>query len=537
MRILRSLILFAGALLFSGVLGAVEIPKPPTPNPGLKYWYPLPKEANPVEKNFDVVVYGGTPGGVAAAIQAKRMGKTAALYVFRRHVGGMTSGGLTASDFGKIKREDKIGGIALEFYNRLGKMTGFRPSDAERVYLEMLAEAGVPVFFEHRLEKVEKEASRISRLVFENGNSVRGKMFVDASYEGDLLAKAGVSYMLGREDNAEFGEKYNGTYISKTSHHFRHQIDPYKVPGDPSSGLIRGISSAKIDRLGKADKKLQAYCFRMFATDNPQKKIPWPKPDIYEPDRYEILKRYVAGAPSEFWNLRYKPGPVKINNGDCNSGGPVSVDLVGENYAWPEASYQEREKIFQDHVNYQKGFMYFLANDSSIPAELRKRVNVFGLDSDEFKDTGSWPHELYVREGRRMRSDYVMTQANCEGSVVADKNVGWAGYQMDSHHVERVIHEGKVVNEGGFEKKTPKAYPVAYASIVPKKSECENLFVPVALSSTHVAFGSIRMEPVFMILGHSAGTAASMAIDSKLPVQDVDYSALRERLLKDGQKL
>ena len=510
------------------------LPKPSTPNPGLKYYYPVPKSEIPQVREYDVVVYGGTPGGVAAAIQAKRMGKSSALYVFRRHVGGLTSAGLTESDFG---RDNQLGGISVEFYKKLGKWSGFRPSDAERTFLEMLDAEGVPVYFESRLESVDVRDGKITEIKFENGDGAKGKMFVDATYEGDLYAMAGCSYMVGREDNSEFGEDYNGTYFSKGSHPYRHQFDPYKTPGDPDSGLIEGISDTKVEELGKGDKKLQSYCFRMWAT-KVNEKTPWPKPDNYRPERFEMLKRYVNAAPEGFfWDLRYGHGPVKVNEGDCNNAGPVSIDYVGGNYGWAEGSYEEREKIFQDHVDYQKGFMYFLANDESIPGELRTRVSEYGLDAKEFPETGNWPHELYVREARRLLSDYVMTQANCQGKAVAEDSVGRAGYTMDSHHVERVIHESKIANEGGFEKGVDKSYPVSYRSIVPKRSECSNLFVPVTLSSSHVAFGSIRMEPVFMVLGQSAATAASMAIDENVAVQDVDYPKLREKLLADGQKL
>lgn len=513
---------------------ALELAKPSTPNPGLKYYYPVPKASNPVEGNYDVVVYGGTPGGVAAAIQAKRMGKTAALYVFRRHVGGLTSAGLTETDLGK---KEAIGGMAVEFFEKVGKWRHFRPSEAEKTFLTMLAEADVPVFFEHRLHKVEKDGLKITKITFENGNSAKGKMFVDATYEGDLFAKAGISYMVGREDNSMFGEDYNGTYFSKTSHVYRHQFDPYVKPGDPSSGLLEGITDTKVDKLGVGDKKLQSYCFRTWAMKD-GKHVPWPKPEEYRTERYEILKRYVNAAPSpDFWDLRYKHGPVKLNEGDCNNAGPVSIDYVGGNFGWAEGSYAEREKIFQDHVNYQKGFMYFLANDPSIPESLRKRVSEYGLDAYEFPETDNWPHELYVREARRLHSDYVMTQANCTGKTVAEDSVGLGSYTMDSHHVERVMHNGQIANEGGFEKGIKSSYPVSYRSIVPKRSECSNLFVPVALSSSHVAFGSIRMEPVFMVLGQSAATAASMAIDEGIPAQDVNYPKLREKLLQDGQIL
>ena len=513
---------------------APKLPAPTTQNPGLKYYYPLPKVKNPTTANYDVVVYGGTPGGVGAAIQARRMGKTSALYVFRRHVGGLTSAGLTETDIGK---KNAIGGMAVEFYEKLGKWRQFRPSEAERAFLEMLVEAGVPVFFEHRLEKVEKKDGKITKITFENGNAVTGKMFVDATYEGDLLAMAGCSYMVGREDNSRFNEDYNGTYFSKHSHIPRFDVDPYKVKGDKSSGLLEGITDTKVEKLGVADKKLQSYCFRMWAMKN-GKKTPWYKPENYRPERYELLSRYINSAPDpDFWDLRYKRGPLKLNEGDCNNAGPISLDHVGYNFGWAEGSYAEREKIFQDHVNYQQGFMYFLANDPSIPAKLRARINAFGLDAYEFPETRNWPHDLYIREGRRLLSDYVMTQAHCQGKEVVKDSVGLGSYQMDSHHVERVVKDGKMYVEGGFEKKVKRSYPVSFKSIVPKRAECTNLAVPVALSASHVAFGSIRMEPVFMILGQSSATAACMAIDGNGIIQDVEYKKLRAKLIIDCQIL
>ncbi|MBE6412040.1 MAG: FAD-dependent oxidoreductase [Opitutales bacterium] len=513
---------------------APKLPAPTTPNPGLKYYYPVPKAKKPTTANYDVVVYGGTPGGVGAAIQARRMGKTSALYVFRRHVGGLTSAGLTETDIGK---KNAIGGMAVEFFERVGKWRQYRPSEAERVFLEMLVDAGVPVFFEHRLEKVEKKDGKITKITFENGNAVKGKMFVDATYEGDLFAMAGCSYMVGREDNSRFNEDYNGTYFSKHSHIPRFDVDPYKVKGDPSSGLLEGITDTKVEKLGVADKKLQSYCFRMWAMKN-GKKTPWYKPENYRPERYALLSRYVNSAPDpDFWNLRYSRGPLKLNEGDCNNAGPISLDHVGYNFGWAEGSYAEREKIFQDHVNYQQGFMYFLANDPSIPAKLRARINAFGLDAYEFPETRNWPHDLYIREARRLLSDYVMTQAHCTGKEVVKDSVGLGSYQMDSHHVERVVKDGKMYVEGGFEKKVKRSYPVSFKSIVPKRAECTNLAVPVALSASHVAFGSIRMEPVFMILGQSGATAACMAIDGNGIIQDVDYKKLRAKLLIDEQIL
>ena len=512
--------------------GAAQAAEPVTPNPGLKYWYPVPP-ANPAQTiKVDVAIYGGTPGGVAAAVQARRMGKSAALFVFRRHVGGLTSAGLTAVDLGKAQ---SIGGMAEEFLKRVGKWSGFRPSQAEKTFRAMLDEAQVPVYFEHRLQDVVKDGNRLRAVKFENGNTVEAKMFVDATYEGDLFAKAGVSYHVGREDNKVYGETINGFYIAR-SHQFRFAVDPYRTPGDPKSGLLPGISPEPPRAPGTGDKLIQAYNFRMWAT-GAEDGLVWPQPVGYNRDDYALLLRYLTVNPDAEWKFTYGSGPVKLNKGDCNSAGPVSTDFVGGNYAWPEADHATREKIFQDHVTYQQGMMWFLAKDEAVPERVRAFTQKFGLPKDEFQETGGWPHELYVREARRMISDYVTTEHNCRGKEVAADSVGLASYTMDSHHCQRIVVNGVVKGEGNVESGVPQPYPVSFRSIVPKESECSNLLVPVCLSSSHIAYGSIRMEPVFMILGQSAATAASMAIDADVPVQKVDYTKLRERLLRDKQKL
>jgi GNAT superfamily N-acetyltransferase len=512
--------------------GVAHAAAPTTPNPGLKYWYPVPP-ANPAQIiKTDVCVYGGTPGGVAAAIQARRMGKTAALFVFRRHVGGMTSAGLTAVDLGKAQ---SIGGMAAEFFKRVGKWSGFKPSEAEKTFRAMLDEAGVPVYYEHRLQGVTKEGNQIRAVQFENGNRVEAKMYVDATYEGDLFAKAGVSYHIGREDNKVYGETINGFYIAKT-HQFRFPVDPYRTPGDPNSGLLPGVSNQPVVPAGTGDNKIQAYNFRMWAT-TAEAGYAWPKPEGYNRDDFLLLLRYLTADPNAEWKFTYASGPVKLNLGDCNNAGPVSTDFVGGNYDWPDADHATREKIFQAHVNYQQGMMWFLANDEAVPAPVRDFTRKFGLPKNEFEETNGWPHELYVREARRMISDYVMTQKHCQSKEVAPDSVGLASYTMDSHHVQRIVVNGVVKGEGNVEVGVPQPYPVSYRSIVPKENECANLLVPVCLSSSHMAYGSIRMEPVFMILGQSAATAASLAIDGNLAVQKVDYAKLRERLLADGQKL
>lgn len=509
------------------------LPAPTTPNPGLRHYYPLPANPSPQTLRVDICVYGGTPGGVGAAVQARRLGKTSALAVFRRHVGGLTAAGLTAVDLGK---KESIGGMAEEFLNRMGQWSGFRAADAEQTMRAMLVEAGVPVWFERRLARVEKEGNRIRALVFENGDRIEAQVFVDATYEGDLLARAGVSYHVGREGNAAYGEAFNGYFIAD-KHQFRFPVDPYRKPGDPASGLLPGISAEAPRAEGSGDKYVQAYNFRMWLTTAAAGR-PFPQPAGYRRDDYALLERFLNSAPADFeWDWTYRKGPLKLNLGDCNNAGPVSTDFIGGSARWPEADYAEREKIFQAHVTYQQGYMWFLAHDPAVPEKLRNHVKTFGLPRDQFEETAGWPHELYVREGRRMVSDYVMTEHNCKGKIVAEDSVGLASYTMDSHHTSRVVVKGVVMAEGNVEKTTPQPYPVAYRAMVPRERECANLLVPVAVSSSHIAFGSIRMEPVFMLLGQSASTAATLAIDRKTSVQKVDYAALRPLLLQAKQRL
>ncbi|MFN0078162.1 MAG: FAD-dependent oxidoreductase, partial [Prosthecobacter sp.] len=385
------------------------------------------------------------------------------------------------------------------------------------------------------LKGVEKSGNRITAVIFENGNRVEAKMFIDASYEGDLMAQAGVSFTIGREDNSKYGETINGFYIPQRNN-FKSPLDPYRTPGDPKSGLLPGIQSGPLPEPGTGDKQVQAYGFRMCASDAPDRR-PFPKPGDFNRDTHLLLLRYLNSKSDSFWNFAYSRGPMKLNRGDCNNAGPMSIDYVGESRGWCEADYATRERIFQKHVTYQQGLMWVMANDPEVPALVRKTVGKFGLTTEEFKETDGWPHELYVREGRRMISDYVMTQADCSSQRVAPDSVGLGSYMMDSHFCSRIVAKGVVKAQGGLGMKIPKPYPISYRSIVPRESECANLLVPVALSASHVAFSSIRMEPVFGILGQSAGTAAALAIDTGVPVQELDYARLRERLLQDKQRL
>lgn len=533
------------------------------------YYQPV-GEKKTVRQEAEVIVYGGTSAGSIAAIQSARLGRKTLLISFNQHVGGLTSGGLTASDLGDSKT---IGGLALEYYQRLGAKTEFSSTAAERLYRTMLAEAGVTVLLGQPLESVVSKNQRIVSASFETGLTVTGKMFIDATYEGDLMAAANVSYTVGREPRGTYNESLAGQWQDvswKDVYQFcRLPVSPYVVADDPSSGLLPEISPHKPGKPGEGDYRVQAYNFRMNLT-NKENRIPFPKPRGYDPARYGLLARFLNFDPKVQWVLNYtvKPmtdGPVQLRKGDANNAGSFSTDLVGGSDRWPDGTfepvsftkmppprrglpvplrelYQIREKIFQDHITYQQGLLYFLAHDEQVPAELRERVKKFGLDPNEFKDTDHWPHQLYIREARRMVSDYVMIQANCEKDRIAQDSIGLASYPMDSHFCQRVVVEENgrttVRNEGGFGHPCKKgAYPVSYRSIVPKKTECENLFVPVSLSASHAAFGSIRMEPVFMILGQSAGTAAALAIGGHQSVQEVPYEKLKELLVKQGQKL
>ena len=532
-------------------------------------YYQQVEPGKPKIIEYDVVVYGGTPAGVTAAIQAARMGKKVVLLSFNQHVGGMTSGGLTATDFGN---KESIGGLALEFYSRIGRIDNFLPSGAESLFLDMLTEVGVTVLFERCLKSVRMKNGQLLSISMETGETIQAAVFADATYEGDLFAAANVSYHVGREPASAYNEKLAGQW-QKVSWQNVYQfcglpVSPYKNPDDPESGLLPEIASELPGNEGDGDFKVQAYNFRHYLS-NKEDRIPFPKPTAYDPGRYALLARFLNSDAKIDWILNYtvRPmtdGPVQLRNGDSNNAGSFSTDYVGGNYHWPDGTYKPgsfsempaprrgmpvslpelyklREAIFQDHVSYQQGLMYFLANDTQVPDTLREKVSQWGLDQREFQNTGYWPHQLYIREGRRMVSNYVMTQANCESRTTVIDGIGLGSYPMDSHFCQRVAIEkdGKMIvkNEGGFGHGCPGPYPISYRSIVPKKQECRNLLVPVCLSASHAAYGSIRMEPVFMILGQSAGTAAVLAIDEGVAVQDIPYEKLKARLLKDGQKL
>jgi FAD dependent oxidoreductase len=514
---------------------------------------------------YDIVVYGGTAGGVVAAVQARRLGKTAVLIEPGRHLGGLTSGGLGATDIGN---KAAIGGISREFYQRVRKhysnpanwkhekpeqyrsgrgsevgqedaMWTFEPSVAEKILAEMAKEAGVVVVKGERLDLqkgVAKMGGRIASIGMESGQQFAGKMFVDATYEGDLMAKAGVSYTVGREANSQYGETLNGVQTKNaTKHQFVAGVDPYVKKGDKSSGLLPRVHAGPPGEEGSADKRVQAYNFRMCLTDVKANQIPLAKPAGYDELQYELLLRnFEAGETRSPWSPTLMPN----RKTDVNNNHGFSSDNINFNYDWPDADYRAREKLFAEHLAYQQGFLWTLVNNPRVPEKIRQEVSRWGLCKDEFQATGGYPHQLYVREARRMVSDYVMTQQNCQGRVTAADPVGLAAYTMDSHNVQRYVDtNGQVRNEGDVQVGGFSPFPISYRSIVPKESECANLFVPICLAATHISYGSIRMEPVFMVLGQSSATAAALAIDGTTSVQQVDYAKLREQLLAGKQVL
>ena len=526
-------------------------------------------------KQYDLVIYGGTAAAVTAAIQAQQMGKSVIIVSPDKHLGGLSSGGLGFTDTGN---KAVIGGLAREFYHRVWQhyqkpetwqweprekfgnkgqgtvaMDGanrtmwiFEPHIAEKVFEELIAEYKIPIVRNEWLNRkngVKKSGANIVSFKTLSGKTYAGKMFIDATYEGDLMATAGVSYHTGRESKDQYGEQWAGvqTGVLHHKHHFdavKERISPYWIPGDPSSGVLPKISTASPGEYGAADKKLQAYCFRLCMTDHEANRDPFPKPAGYDPKQYELLLRvFQAGWRETFQKFDRIPN----HKTDTNNHGPFSSDNIGMNYDYPDASYERRRVIIKEHEQYQKGMLWFMANDPRMPAEVREAVSKWGLARDEFKDNGNWPHQIYVREARRMIGAYVMTENELLKKRATPDSVGMGSYGMDSHNIQRyIIGTGKdayVQNEGDIGVSTNGPYQIAYGSLVPKKGEVNNLFVPVAMSSSHIAYGSIRMEPVFMILGQSAATAAVMAIEGKIAVQDVPYTKLRERLRQDNQVL
>lgn len=530
------------------------------------------------DESSDIVIYGASSAGIAAAIQAQRMGKTVTLLEPSARIGGLTTGGLGQTDIGN---KQAVGGISREFYQGIKKyyddpnhwkfqskadykdggqtqtkagetaMWTFEPSAALSVYQDLLKQHNIAVIFNQKLDRhegVEKTEGAITSIRMLSGETYQGKVFIDATYEGDLMAATGVSYTIGREANDTYKETQNGVHTrlkdttmtgypahNAMNHNFVDGVDPYVTKGDPSSGLLPFIDPAGPGTYGAGDKRVQAYCFRMCLTDHPDNRIPFEKPVNYKELDYELLLRnYEAGEAGFPWINSKMPN----RKTDTNNRTGFSTDFIGQNYDYPEASYEEREEIRERHRQYQKGLMWTLANHPRMPEKIKNEVARWGMAKDEFAREDGWQAQLYVREARRMLGEYVMTQYNCEGIEVVEDPIGMGAYGMDSHHTQRYVNEeGFVKNEGNVEARVAAPYPISYRSITPKREECSNLLVPICLSASHIAFGSIRMEPVFMVLGQSAATAASLAIDAGSAVQEVPYASLGPALLADKQVL
>jgi len=510
---------------------------------------------------YDTVIYGGTAAAVSAAVQVRRMDKTVVIVCPEKHLGGLTAGGLGWTDSG---RKEAVGGISREVYRRIKKhydrseawvhqrreeysryrvdddaMWVFEPHVAERTFEQLVAEYDIPVFRNEWLNRkggVKKSGTRIVSVTMLSGKTYKGKTFIDATYEGDLMASAGVSFHVGREGNDVYGETLNGVQTrNAVSHQFEEPVDPYVKAGVSESGLLPRIHAGSPGKEGEGDHRVQAYCYRMCLTKVVENRVRFPKPANYDPMQYELLARYLDKG----WRAIFaKFDPAPNAKTDTNNHGAFSTDNIGTNYDYPEASYQRRHQILKEHEDYQKGLMWFLAYDPRVPVDVRQKMSQWGLAKDEFTDNGNWPHQIYVREARRMVSDFVMAEPYLRRQKPTPKPIGMGSYNMDSHNVQRYVDAGgHARNEGDIQINPGGPYQISYDAIVPKTAECTNLLVPICLSSSHIAYGSIRMEPVFMILGQSAATAASLAIDDRLDVQDVDYSKLRARLLADGQVL
>lgn len=524
------------------------------------------------QKNYtaDVVIYGGTASAVMAAVQIKKMGKTVIMVSPDIHLGGLSSGGLGFTDTGN---KEVIGGLSKEFYQRLfthydsdkawiwqkkaefgnkGQSTValdgatksmwiFEPHVAENTFEQYISENKITVYRNEWLDRsangTSKKLGAIVSFKTLSGNSYKAKMFIDATYEGDLMAAAGINYHVGREANSLYGEKWNGVQaeVFQHGHYFKHKVSPYKIEGDPKSGLLPEISTESLAENGTGDKKLQAYCFRMCLSNHPDNRIAFTKPKNYDPFRYELVYRVFASGWRETFD---KYDLIPNRKTDTNNHGPFSTDYIGKNYDYPDASYERRKEIIKDHELYQKGLMYFLQNDPKIPADVQSKMKEWGLPKDEFKDNGGWPHQLYIREARRMIGEFVMTESDVLGKTKVPNSIGMGSYSLDSHNAQRYVKpDGYVQNEGDIGVRPDKPYAIAYGSILPKEKECRNLLVSVCVSSSHIAYGSIRMEPVFMILGQSAGAAAVLSIENNVSPQKLPYEKLRTVLLNEKQRL
>ena len=517
----------------------------------------------------DVVIYGGTSAAVMAAVQVANMGKKVVVVSPDKHLGGLSASGLGWTDTGD---KSVIGGLARNFYHRLYQhyqkeeswqwqerseygnkgqgnvaidgnnrtMWIFEPHAAEMAFDQLIEENDIPLYREEWLDRdggVSMKGTSIKSIQTLSGKVFKGRVFIDATYEGDLMAEAGVSYHIGREGCDVYGEKWNGvqTGVLHHGHHFKKDISPYIIPGDPGSGVLPRISTENPGEYCEGDSKIQAYCFRMCLTKVPENRVEITRPQDYDSTQYELLVRIFDAGWMELFN---KFDPIPNHKTDVNNHGPFSSDNIGMNYDYPEASYERRKEIIREHVSYQMGLLYFLVSDTRVPPELQEEMVQWGYAKDEFTDNGHWPHNIYVREARRMIGEFVMTENEVLGKQPVKKSIGMGSYTMDSHNIQRYIKpDGFVQNEGDIGVHPDEPYRIDMGAILPIREECTNLLVPVALSSSHIAFGSIRMEPVFMILGQSAATLATLAVAEGKGIHEITYEQLRTKLLEDGQVL
>lgn len=484
----------------------------------------------------DICIYGGTSSGIIAAEAAVKMNKEVIILNPGKYFGGMTASGLGYTDLGN---KGVIGGLTRNFYKRIGKHYNqdeawkFEPKIASLVFTEIIKENNIELINFQYLKSINYNENKIESITLISGLVVYAKIFIDATYEGDLMAKSGVSFTIGREANILYNESYNGVQLHD-KHQFDCDISPYIKDGDSSSGFLPFVSDKPLKKIGSGDNLIQAYNFRVCMTNNPDNLKPFVQPENYNPENYELCARWLKKTKLDIF---HKFDLITKDKTDTNNNGAFSTDFIGGNYGFPNGSYEEREIIFQMHINYQMGLHYFMANDERVPFHIRNEYSKWGLSKDEFTETGNWPFQLYIREARRMVSDIVINENHCLGKIKCGDSAGMAAYQIDSHNCRRLIVNGFVRNEGDVQVRLDAPYPIPYKSIIPKRNECSNLLVPICISASHIAYGSIRMEPVLMILGESAGVMASIAIEKNISLDKIPYKVLKNKLLDNGQVL
>ncbi|HMR17774.1 MAG TPA: FAD-dependent oxidoreductase, partial [Sphingobacterium sp.] len=501
-----------------------------------------------LKATYDVCVFGATSAGIIAAYTAAKNGKSVLIVATGDHLGGLSSGGLGQTDIGN---KHVVKGLSRDFYRQLGRVYGaleawqFEPKEASKIFRTYMKEANIDYIAHFMIHQVLKEGGKITSLDVRSQKNnaihkISSKVYIDASYEGDLMAAAGVSFTIGREGNQKYGETYNGVYLPKYRaessgyHQFPDNISPYKVSNDPGSGLVFGVQDNALAERGAGDKLTQAYNFRITLTDSVENQIPITRPANYDSTRYELLVRLFEAQPElREINNYFIWSKMPNRKTDINNRGAFSTDYIGANHDYPLASPEERRKIFEDHLTYTQGLLYFYATDPRVPEQLQEYVKKWGYPKDEFVDNNHFTPQLYVREARRMVGEYVMTEHNCLGKEIVQDGIAYAAYTMDSHNTQRIVVNGMVKNEGNVEIGGFSPYPISYRSLVPQRQEVTNLIVPVCMSASHIAYGSIRMEPVFMLLGQVAGLAAVESIQNNQIIQEVDYRAINRNMEND----